>query len=215
MIVGLILLDQLGAALGPIRAILSVWILLTAATTAWRWHLDGRRSRYLLTLSVIGLVAGILALLGIGLSLSITLLVFGLFWIAAGLLELFAWFQRPRPAVQWPWISGFILFVGVVFITFPHPLVPILTVLGSVWAIVLGLVHLVRWLWLSRHAGHLSRPARKPSLLIRMLSVVVPALLLAVPVLVYGRVLAGSVAESSDRRRWTRSTRPCVKEEAF
>src|SRR5437879_1085427 len=95
----------------------------------------------------------------------------GLFWVAAGLLELLAWFQSRGPAVQWPWISGLILLVGVVMVTFPNPLVPILTVVGSAWAIVLGLVHLVRWLWLSRHADHLVMPTHRSSLLRRILLV--------------------------------------------
>ena len=44
-------------------------------------------------------------------------------------------------------------------------------VVGSAWAIVLGLVHLVRWLWLSRHADHLVMPTHRSSLLRRILLV--------------------------------------------
>ncbi len=48
VLIGLLLLSQFGAALGPTRAILGVWVLLTAGATAWRWHLDSRQSLYLL-----------------------------------------------------------------------------------------------------------------------------------------------------------------------
>jgi pimeloyl-ACP methyl ester carboxylesterase/uncharacterized membrane protein HdeD (DUF308 family) len=197
VIVGLILLSQFGAALGPIRAILGMWVLLTAGATVWRWHLDGRRSLSLLIVSVIGLVAGVLLLVGGGLSLLVIMWTVGFFWVAAGLLELLAWFQRPGPAVQWPWISGLILFFGVVMITFPNPLVPILTILGIVGAIVLGIVHLLRCLLLSRHAGHLATSSHRPSLLRRILLVLLMTILLAVPVLGYGKVLVTSATENA------------------
>jgi len=146
---------------------------------------------------VIGLVAGVLDLVGGGFSLLVIMWVIGLFWVAAGLLELLTWFQSRGPAVQWPWISGLILLVGVVMVTFPNLLVPILTVLGSAWAIVLGVVHLVRWLWLSLHADHLVMPTNRPSLLRRILLVGIPAVLLAVPVLGYGKVLVTSATENA------------------
>src|SRR5579871_313746 len=198
--IGLLFFSEFGAALGPIRVILGVWVLLTAGAAAWRWYLgwylDGQRSLPLLSESGIGLVAGIVVLLGGGLSLLAIMWAVGLFWIAAGLLELIAWFQRPGPAIQWPWISGVILFVGIVFFTFPTPLTPILTLLGCAWAIALGIIHLLRWLWLIRHAGHLASPAQHPSLLRRILLIGVPAVLLTAPVLGYGRVLATSASEN-------------------
>ncbi len=146
---------------------------------------------------MISLVAGVLDLVGGGFSLLVIMWVIGLFWVAAGLLELLTWFQSRGPAVQWPWISGLILLVGVVMVTFPNLLVPILTVLGSAWAIVLGVVHLVRWLWLSLHADHLVMPTNRPSLLRRILLVGIPAVLLAVPVLGYGKVLVTSATENA------------------
>lgn len=194
VLLGLLLLSQFGGVLGPTRAILGVWILVTAGATAWRWHLDGRRSLYLSLSSLIGLVAGVLALIGGEFSILSIMWIIGLFWIVAGLLEVFAWFQRRGPAIQWPWISGLILLVGVVLTTFPKPLVPLLTLLGSAWAILLGLVSLVRWLWLSRHGGHLVLPSRPPSLLRRILLVGIPAVLLAVPVFGYGTVLVTSAS---------------------
>lgn len=196
VLLGLLLLRQFGGPLGSTSAVLGVWVLVSAGATAWRWHLDGRRSRSLLLASLIGLVSGILALVGGGFSTLAIMWIVGLFWIASGVLELVAWFRRRSPAVQWPWISGFILLVGVVMVTFPNPLVPILTLLGSVWAIVLGIVSLVRWLWLGRHAGQLVVPPRQPSLLRRILLVGIPAVLLAVPVLGYGKILATSASEN-------------------
>ncbi len=196
VLLGLLLFRQFGAALGPTRAILGVWVLLTAGATAWRWYLDGRRSLYLLLASVIGLVAGVFSLVGGAFSLLAIMWIIGLFWVASGLLELLAWFQSRGPAIQWPWISGLILLVGVVMVTFPNPLVPILTLLASAWAIILGIMHLVRWLWLSRHGGQLVLPPRQPSLLRRILLVGIPAVLLAVPVLGYGKVLVTSASEN-------------------
>jgi pimeloyl-ACP methyl ester carboxylesterase/uncharacterized membrane protein HdeD (DUF308 family) len=196
VLLGLLLLRQFGAVLGPTRVILGVWVLVTTMATTLRWYLDGRRSLYLLLASVVGLVAGVLALVGGGLSLLAIMWIIGLFWAAVGLLELLAWFQRRSPAIQWPWISGFILLVGIVMVTLPNPLVPILTLLGSAWAIVLGLVSLVRWLWLSRHRGQLALPSRPSSLLRRILLVGIPTVLLAMPVLGYSKVLVISASEN-------------------
>src|SRR5689334_12363134 len=179
VLIGLLLLLQFGAVLGVIRAILAVWVLITAGGTAWRWSRDEPRSPFLLCASVIGLLAGVFLLLGGGLSLLAIMWTFGGFWVAVGLLELVAWLQGRSPAVEWPWISGIMIFFGIVAVTFPTPLVLVLTLLGSLWAIVLGLIHLVRGLWLGGHAGQLATTPERPSLLRRVLLVGLPAVLLA------------------------------------
>lgn len=196
VVVGLVLLSQFGAALGPVRVLLSASVLVAALTTVWRGLLAGRRSTLLLATAGSGLLAGVIILLGFGLSVRAVMWIFGVFWIAAGLLELLAWFQQRAPTVQWPWISGLTLLIGVILATFPTPLVPVLTLLGSAWALILGAISLLRWLWLARHDNRLVIPPQRPSVLRRILLIGIPAILLAAPALGYGKLLLGSVSEN-------------------
>jgi pimeloyl-ACP methyl ester carboxylesterase/uncharacterized membrane protein HdeD (DUF308 family) len=197
VVIGFVLLNQLGASASTIRTLVSLWALLTAGATAWRWYLDGRRERYLLNAAVIGLAAGMLVLLAGGLSLTLVKWAIGVFWIAAGVLELIAWLQRPSPAIEWPWIAGFTAFVGLVTITWPTTLTTDFTVIAGVWAILLGILHLIRWLWLATHRGELATPVSHHSLAVRILLIALPVVLVAVPVLLYGTYLAGSIVEGS------------------
>ena len=87
----------------------------------------------------------------------------------------------------------------VVTITWPSLLTSEFTFVAGVWTTVLGVLHLVRRGWLSMHGGELSPSVRSRSVLFRTLLIVLPAMRIAVPVLVYGTVLvlAGSIAENS------------------
>lgn len=196
-VIGFVLLNQLGASAGAARTLASLWVLLTAGATAWRWRLDGGHERYLLNAAVIGLTAGALVILAGGLSLTLVKWAIGVFWIAAGVFELIAWFQRPSPEIEWPWVAGFTAFAGLVTITWPTPLTTDFTVIAGVWVIVLGALHLMRWLWLTLHRGELAPSSGGRSLLVRILLVAVPTVLVAIPVLVYGTYLAWSIAEGS------------------
>lgn len=197
VVIGLALLNQLGAPASTVRTLAGLWVLVTAGATAWRWRLEGREERYLLNAAVIGALAGALVVLSGGLSLTLVKWVIGIFWIAAGVIELIAWLQRPSPEIEWPWVAGFTLFVGLVTITWPTPLTTDFTVIAGVWAIVLGVLHLIRWLWLTLHRGELVPPSSSHSLLVPILLITVPAVLVAIPVLVYGRYLVESLAEAT------------------
>lgn len=197
VVIGLVLLNQLGASAGTIRSLVSLWVLVTAGALALRWRLDGERERSLLYAAVIGLAAGVLVPMAGGLSLTLVKWAFGIFWIAMGGFELRAWFQRPSPAIEWPWIASFTVFVGFVTITWPTLLITEFGVVAGMWAIALGVAHLVRWLWLSGHRGEFAPRApvasRRPSLLARILLVALPAGLVALPVLAYGAYFASSI----------------------
>lgn len=117
----------------------------------------------------------------------------GLFWIAAGIVELVAWVSRPLPGRQSPWISLASLLAGIVTITFPSVLVVEFTAVAAVWAIVLGIMCLLRGAWLAFVAR---RPVRAggPSRLRRTVAIAVPTVLLVGATLGYGNVVAGTAA---------------------
>ena len=178
VIFGWILLAQLGAALDTIRTILGVGLLLTAAIIAVRWWLDPHRSPdhppYLLIAALLGGIASVILLFGVTLSLEAIRWILGGFLVLHGALELCAWFERARPAVQSPWISALTIFVGVVIVTYPSALVTNFTVFAGLWAIILGIASLVRWLFLGLREDRPFTTVRDWSPLKRVLAIGIP-----------------------------------------
>lgn len=116
----------------------------------------------------------------------------GLFWIGVGLVELTAWSMRPRPMLQSPWLSAATAVIGIVTITFPSQLVVQFTFIAAVWAFALGLLCLVRAIWLAFQARR--RDVRRESRLTRFVTVGVPALLLLAMLGFYGNLMSDTRA---------------------
>ncbi len=196
VIFGWILLAQLGAALDTIRTLLGVGLLLTAAIIAVRWWLDPHRSPdhppYLLIAALLGGIASVILLFGVTLSLEAIRWILGGFLVLHGALELCAWFERARPAVQSPWISALTIFVGVVIVTYPSALVTNFTAFAGLWAIILGIASLVRWLFLGLREDRPFTTVRDWSPLKRVLAVGIPVILLGALILGYGLLQSGN-----------------------
>lgn len=190
VILGWILLAQLGAALDAIRAILGAGLLLTAALIAVRWGLDTHRPvahpPYLLIAALLGGIAGITLLFGVTLTLEATRWIAGGFLVGLGALELCAWFEEARPAIQSPWVSALIIFAGVVIVTYPSTLVTNFTLFAGLWAIILGIASLVRWLFLGLRENRPFTTVRDWSPLKRALALGIPVVLLGALIIGYG-----------------------------
>jgi hypothetical protein len=188
IVIARVLNANLGGSLATVRPIVAVWILITAGVAAWRWKIDPERSPFVLAVSLIGLSAAAILSFGAALPLIGIKWTTGLFWIAAGILELIASSGRMRPVLQSPWISAGSLFAGLVTITFPSVLVVEFTFVAVLWALVLGICCLVRGGWLAYRSR---RPAPTGSSRIRRgLSIAIPAILLIAPILGYANVMA-------------------------
>jgi hypothetical protein len=186
-----ILEANLGGSLATVRPIVAIWILITAGDAAWRWRIDSERSPFVLAVSLTGLSAAAIMLFGGALPLAAIKWTVGLFWISAGILELIASTRGMRPTLQSPWISTATLFAGVVTITFPSVMVVEFTAVATVWALVLGVICLLRGGWLAYRSG---RAPTKPSRVLRGLSIAIPAILLIAPILGYASVMANTRA---------------------
>jgi uncharacterized membrane protein HdeD (DUF308 family) len=190
IVIGWILLAQLGATLEAIRAIVGIGILLTASVIAVRWGLDPYRAPdhppYLLFASLVGAIAGITLLFGVNLSLDAMRWILGGFLVVLGALELLEWFERARPAVQSPWISVLLIFAGIVIITYPSTLLTDFTLFAGLWAILLGVASLVRWLFLGLREDRPFTTAREWSPLKRVLAIGIPVVVLGALILSYG-----------------------------
>lgn len=182
---------NLGGSLATVRPVVGIWILIVAGISVWRWWIDRERSSFLLAEALIGFAAGAIVIYGGALPLSAIKVAIGLFWISAGILELVAASRGMRPSLQSPWISAASLFAGVVTITFPSILVVEFTMVATLWALILGIVCLVRGGWLAFQSR---RPLAPPSRVRRGLSIAIPLILLAVPMLGYGSLLGGTRA---------------------
>lgn len=182
---------NLGGSLATVRPIVAAWILITAGIAAWRWQIDPERSSLLLAASLVGLSAAAVIFFGAALPLVGMKWTIGLFWISGGILELVASASHMRPTVQSPWISAASLLAGVVTITFPSVLVVEFTVVTLLWALILGILCLVRGGWLAYRSR---RPSAGPSRIRRGLSIAIPAILLIGPILLYGGVMANTRA---------------------
>lgn len=199
VIFGLLLLAALGSNFDTMRILMSAWVALTGAAALWRWRLDPRTSSLLLIVALTGLTAGAIGLLAAAPALETIRWVIGLFWMIAGGLELCAWLTAPRTVLQSPWIATLTLFVGVVIVTFPSPLTTYFTSLAGVWAIILGVANLARWLWVSLRSSRVypATPFRERSWPRRALTTGVPALALLALLLGYGRFSTQSNSEAT------------------
>jgi uncharacterized membrane protein HdeD (DUF308 family) len=190
VIFGLILLAQLGAKLDTIRTILGIGILLTAAVIAICWWLDPYRSPdhppYLLIAAMLGEIGGVTLLFGVTMSLEAIRWILGGYLVLLGALELCAWFERARPAVQSPWISALRIYAGVVIVTYPSALVTNFTVFAGLWAITLGIASLVRWLFIGLREDRPFTTVLDWSPLKRVLAIGIPLILLGALILGYG-----------------------------
>jgi pimeloyl-ACP methyl ester carboxylesterase/uncharacterized membrane protein HdeD (DUF308 family) len=184
---------NLASSLTTVRGIVGDWLLITAGVAAWRWRIDAERSSLLLASALMGLVLAAVVLFGGVLPLLAVKVAAGLFWISAGVLELVAWARQGRATLQSPWISGASLLAGLVIITFPSQIVVEFTFVQAVWAIALGILCLLRAVllfvrdrWPDLGLG--------PPVLRRIATIGMPALLLLLPVLAYGNVMANTRA---------------------
>ena len=190
VILGWVLLAQLGATLETIRAIVGVGVLLTSSLIAVRWGLDPHRAPdhppYLLVAALLGGIAGVTLLFGVTLSLDAMRWILGGFLVLLGALELLAWFERARPAAQSPYVSALIIFAGIVIITYPSTLLTNFTLFAGLWAILLGVASLVRWLFLGLREDRPFTTAREWSPLKRVLAIGIPVVALGALILGYG-----------------------------
>jgi secretory lipase len=88
--------------------------------------------------------------------------------------------------VQSPWISALTIFVGVVVVTYPSTLVTTFTLFAGLWAIILGIASLARWLWVGMREDRPFTTVRDWSTLKRVLAIGIPLVLLGALILGYG-----------------------------
>jgi hypothetical protein len=191
IVVAGVLNANLGGSLATVRPLLAIWILITAGVAAWRWWFDPGRSPFILSVALIGVSAAAILIFGGALPLIAIKWTVGLFWISVGILEVVAAAGGMRPSLQSPWVSAASIFAGVATITFPSVLVVEFTALAALWALVLGIVCLVRGGWLAYRSG---RTPAGPSRIRRGLGIAIPAILLIAPILGYANVMANTRA---------------------
>jgi hypothetical protein len=198
LVAGSSLWANLGSSLTTIRIIEAIWLLVVSVIALWRWGLDDVRSPHLLAGALVGSVVATIVLYGGGMPLVAVKAAVGLFWVALGILEFVAWLAAPRPSLQSPWISLASLLAGIVTITFPSVLVVEFTAVLAVWALVLGVLCLLRGVWLALLAR---RPVRLnwPLWLRRTVGIGVPAVLLIGTTLGYGNLVAGTAAARGEQ----------------
>ena len=198
LVAGSSLWTNLGSSLTTVRTIEAIWLLVVSLIALWRWGIDEDRSPNLLAGALIGLVVATIVLYGGGMPLVAVKAAVGLFWVALGILELVAWLAAPRPSLQSPWISLASLLAGIVTVTFPSVLVVEFTAVSAVWALVLGVLCLLRGVWLGMRAR---RPVRLnwPVWLRHTVGIGVPAVLLIGTTLGYGNLVAGTAAARGEQ----------------
>lgn len=182
---------NLGGSLATVRPIVAAWILMAAGIAAWRWQVDPERSPLLLAASLIGITAAAVIVFAGALPLIGVKWTVGVFWISAGILELISASAGMRPALQSPWVSAASIFAGIVTITFPSVLVVEFTFVAVLWALILGVLCLVRGGWLAYRSGRSSGESSRAR---RGLSIATPAILLIAPILGYNNIVANTRA---------------------
>lgn len=148
LVAGILALVWPGHALIVLATVFGAWLVISGvfslvAAIAYQDSVGTRVFRAILGL--LGLLVGLYALRHVLLTVVALGLVLGIYWIIAGITELFTAIERPGlPARMWVAIAGVLgILAGVAMLVWPGLSVTLLALLVGIWLLCYGVLYLV------------------------------------------------------------------------
>jgi len=148
IVLGIIITIRPRNTVGFFAVVFGIWLLIGGAyhlIKAIAAHDDAGSSRFAVAiLGLLSILIGLLVLHHTFQTVAVIGFIVGIFWVIAGVTQLFAGFEAPKGQRAWLLVLGFLgTIVGIITLVYPGLSLVIIAVLMGIWLILFGILQLI------------------------------------------------------------------------